>query len=78
MNKVGAYGVASAQLYWGRVAALLLRLCYLFFPHVDWGFVFVDNFCWLFRAGRAPHDMALLLLFLLALGSPLSWRKTAL
>lgn len=26
-------GMASAQLYWGRMAALLLRLCYLLFPH---------------------------------------------
>ena len=27
-NKVGTYGMASAQLYWGRMAAVLLRLCY--------------------------------------------------
>ena len=26
VNKVGTYGVASAQLYWGRLAALLLRI----------------------------------------------------
>ncbi len=45
VNKVGTYGVASAQLYWGRLAALLLRLLYWAFPEVDWGFVFVDDFC---------------------------------
>lgn len=41
ISKVGAYGM---KLYWGRMAALLLRLCYVLFPHVDWGFVFVSSF----------------------------------
>ena len=45
VNKVGTYGMASAQLYWGRAAALILRLLYAIFPIVDWGFVFVDDFC---------------------------------
>ena len=35
INKVGTYGMASAQLYWGRTAALILRLLYLLFPQVD-------------------------------------------
>ena len=35
INKVGTYGMASAQLYWGRLAALLLRQLYLLFPGVD-------------------------------------------
>ena len=40
VNKVGTYGVASAQLYWGRMAALLLRILYALFPeHLHcWGF----------------------------------------
>ena len=53
VNKVGTYGVASAQLYWGRMAALLLRILYALFPEVDWGFVFVDDFCWVVRASNA-------------------------
>ena len=44
INKVGTYGMVSAQLYWGRMA-LLLRLVYHTFPMADWGFVFVDDFC---------------------------------
>jgi len=78
INKVGTYGMASAQLYWGRMAALLLRLCYMVFPHVDWGFVFVDDFCWLLRTDTATEDTAKLLLFLAAMGCPLSWHKTVL
>ena len=42
---VGTYSMASAQLYWGRMAALLLRILYYLFPQIDWGFVFVDDFC---------------------------------
>ena len=53
INKVGTYGVASAQLYWGRMAALLLRITYLVFYEVDWGFVFVDDFCWILRTESA-------------------------
>ena len=76
IDKVGTYGMASAQLYWGRMAAILLRLCYLIFPRIDWGFVFVDDFCWLLRTSTATQDT--LLLFLAALGCPLSWHKTVL
>ena len=76
INKVGTYGMASAQLYWGRLAALLLRLLYHLFPEVDWGFVFVDDFCWLLRTTDAPRLTAALLATLLALGTPLSWKKT--
>ena len=50
VNKVGTYGMASAQSYWGRLAALLLRVLYALFPQVDWNFVFVDDFLWLLRS----------------------------
>ena len=78
INKVGTYGVASAQLYWGRMAALLLRILYSLFPEVDWGFVFVDDFCWILRASNASWLTPALLGVLLALGTPLSWKKTVL
>ena len=76
VNKVGTYGMASAQLYWGRMAALLLRLLYYLFPQIDWGFVFVDDFCWLLRLPTGPQFTATLLGTLVALGTPLSWKKT--
>ena len=78
VNKVGTYGVASAQLYWGRMAALLLRILYALFPEVDWGFVFVDDFCWVLRASNASWLRPALLGVLLAVGTPLSWKKTVL
>ena len=76
INKVGTYGMASAQLYWGRTAALILRLLYNLFPEVDWGFVFVDDFCWLIRESQAEHMATAILSTLIALGIPLSWKKT--
>ena len=62
VNKVGTYGMASAQSYWGRLAALLLRVLYALFPQVDWN--------------GAVNLAVALLATLLALGTPLSWKKT--
>ena len=76
VNKVGTYGMASAQSYWGRLAALLLRVLYALFPQVDWNFVFVDDFLWLLRSEGAVNLAVALLATLLALGAPLSWKKT--
>ena len=76
VNKVGTYGMASAQSYWGRLAALLLRVLYALFPQVDWNFVFVDDFLWLLRSKGAVNVAVALLATLLALGTPLSWKKT--
>ena len=76
VNKVGTYGMASAQSYWGRLAALLLRVLYALFPQVDWNFVFVDDFLWLLRSEGAVNVAVALLATLLALGTPLSWKKT--
>ena len=78
INKVGTYGMASAQLYWGRMAALLLRITYLIFYEVDWGFVFVDDFCWILRTESANLWATTILATYLALGVPLSWKKTVL
>ena len=68
--------MASAQSYWGRLAALLLRVLYALFPQVDWNFVFVDDFLWLLRSEGAVNLAVALLATLLALGTPLSWKKT--
>ncbi|CAE7419501.1 unnamed protein product [Symbiodinium microadriaticum] len=70
--------MASAQLYCGRMAAILLRLTYAVFPAVDWGFVFVDDFAWLLRKSSSSLLATSLCLLLLALGTPLSWKKTLL
>ena len=70
VNHVGTYGMASAQLYWGRMAALLLRLLYRLFPQVDWGCL-----CGL-RLPDASSLAAAILATWLALGTPLGWKKT--
>ena len=70
VSRVGTYGMASAQLYWGRMAALLLRLVYALFP--------MDDFCWILRASQSRSLTAGILATLLAVGTPRSWKKTTL
>ena len=77
-NEVGTYGMASVQLYWGRMAALLIRLLYAFFLNVDWQFVYVDDFIWLLRADSAALMGVAILATLAAVGLPIAWRKTVL
>ncbi|CAE8588429.1 unnamed protein product, partial [Polarella glacialis] len=76
VNKVGTYGVVSAQLYWGRLAALMLRLLYYMYPGLDWAFVYVDDFAFLIRRRWANKLAWALLATIAALGCPLSWKKT--
>ena len=45
-----------------------IRLVYHIFPGADWGFVFVDDFCWLLRKSLAEPLTASILLFMLAFG----------
>eukprot|EP00435_Cladocopium_sp_Y103_P012186 s591_g3.t1 len=70
--------MASAQLYWGRMATSILRLVPYIFPDIDWVFVFVDDFCWILRAPKAVLSSTTVLATLLALGVPLRWKKTVL
>ena len=70
--------MASAQLYWGRTAALLLRLLYSAFPMIPWHFVYVDDFAWILPKQEDGLLAMSILAFLLAVGLPLSWKKTEL
>ena len=72
VNMVGTYGVASAQLRWGRLAAIFLRLLYYLFPSLSWAFVFVDDFLFILKSPIANDLAAAITATLLALGCPLS------
>eukprot|EP00971_Amphidinium_carterae_P321037 6381635-Amphidinium_carterae.1 len=74
VNKVGTFGVASAQYHWGRVAALICRLCH-HLSHGAWVFVYVDDFLTLHPDETAQRDQMIILAFLMVLNVPLSWRK---
>ena len=65
MKKRGGSTSPSSRLQWGP-------------PEVDWGFVFVDDFCWILRSTNCHSLTPALLAFLVALGVPLSWKKTVL
>ena len=75
VNKCGTYGVASAQWYWGRMAALLIRLCYQLHEAFLWILVFVDDFMLLLEESGSEDMGFLFLVFLMILGCPISWQK---
>ena len=76
LNTVGTYGVASAQYYWGRMAALILRLTHATIPDLLWGFVYVDDFLFLIQECHATTATTTILLLFNAMGIPISWKKS--
>ena len=76
VNKCGTYGVSSAQYYWGRMAALTIRLLYYLFPDILWAFVYVDDYIFILRSDTAPQLAMAIVVTMLALGCPISWKKT--
>ena len=78
VNKVGTYGVASAQLYWGRLAAILTCVSYHISETFLWVLVFVDDFMALMPAQQGDIGRATLMLFLTLVGCPICWHKNVL
>ncbi len=76
VNKCGTYGVSSAQYYWGRMAALTIRILYALFPDILWAFVYVDDYIFVLRADTAPYLAMAIVVTMQALGCPISWKKT--
>ena len=74
-DKCGTYGVASAKWYWGRMAALLIRLCYQLHEAFLWILVFVDDFMLLLDETGSEDMVFLFLMFLMIVGCPISWQK---
>ena len=78
VNVVGTYGVASAQLYWGRMASLIVRLVYHLTPDFLWVLVFVDDYMLLLEEEKGMVLSSVFLLFLEVIGCPVSWHKNKL
>ncbi len=75
VNLVHTFGVASAQYYWGRTAAFLLRLILATFTAVYWAFVYVDDYSLLMELQHGIAKAAMILFYLEALGMPIAWHK---
>ena len=78
VNMLGTYGVASAQLYWGRLAARLTRLSYHLTPDLLWLLFFVDDFIALLGQNAAEVTSEIPMLFFTLLGCPIKWHKNVL
>eukprot|EP00971_Amphidinium_carterae_P314112 6243519-Amphidinium_carterae.1 len=74
VNLVGTFRVASMQFHWGRVAALLCRLSYHLASRV-WAFVYVDDYLFLHPTETAQRDHMIIIVLMLVLNVPISWRK---
>ena len=75
LNLVGTYGIASAQYYWGRLAALVVRLIYELSADFLWVMVYVDDFMLILPEDTEEDLIVVFLLFLLMIGCPISWKK---
>ena len=69
------FGAKTSAWHWGRVSGALLRLIHklLYFRHAGW--VYVDDFLFLFPQKTASIQFALAIILLRTLGAPLSWKK---
>ena len=77
VNKIGTFGVSSAGYWWGRAGGALMRLAYYLTGHREalWAMLYADDGK---LTGRTDHPERGLLLFLLALvavKTPLAWKK---
>ena len=78
VNMVHTYGVASAQYYWGRTAAALLRLLYYVFgTELTYAYVFVGDFSTLLIVRENLMGAVTEIFLLLGLfGTPIAYHKT--
>ena len=75
MNLVHAYGIASAQHYWGRTAAPFNRILYYTFGEVLDAFVYVDDYSVLVRDTNPTHALTRLLILTETYGLPIAYHK---
>ncbi len=69
------FGGAWSSTWWARPGGALHRLLHLLLwsPHQGW--LYVDDWLWRLLAASAGEDAALLVLFLMTVGCPLSFQK---
>ena len=73
------FGSKFSAYWWSRVGALFLRLGHLllFVPHT--GFLYADDWLWIFDSGAGPMlSVVFLDLFLYSFGVLISWKKVQL
>ena len=76
MNKLGTYWVTSAHTYWGRVAALLVRLLCKTFQLVEVFMVAVADIPAISNIELPNETAAAIMIFLYEVGALMAWHKT--
>ena len=72
---VNCFGACWAQFWWGRCGASILRLCHVLIHEYHFSFLYVDDFLFLVPVERIWLDLCVVVLFMSAMGVPLSWHK---
>ena len=76
--KVCHFGGRFSAYWWGRTAALLIRVLHkaIYIEHGGW--IFVDDFLWALKSSVAPLMASFVCFLLIAMGCPISWAKAKL
>ena len=76
LNCVGSFGIASAAIHWARLMCSVQRATiHLIGPKLLFMLSYVDDILWLAKGKEAKEAIAVVLLFLVAIGHPFSWCK---
>lgn len=70
------FGATYSAYYWGRLAGFLHRVAHRILFNSHRGFIYVDDWLWVFRKEWAVIQAYLVTCFLNILGVPMSWNKT--
>ena len=69
------FGAKFSAYWWARVGGCMHRLLHLLVWAAHFGFLYVDDWLWLFDETVAPLHASLVVALLLVLNCPLSWHK---
>lgn len=72
------FGAKWSAWWWARSSASLLRLVHIFLHFFHFTFCYVDDWFFIFRKQHSLDDLLLVIMLLVALGCPLSWKKVRL
>ena len=70
------FGATYSAYYWGRVAGFFHRVAHRVLFNSHRGYIYVDDWLWIFRKEWAVNQAYLVTCLLNVLGVPMSWNKT--
>jgi hypothetical protein len=81
INRVGTFGVGSAGYWWGRLAAMISRLCWTLLPNARhgvlhmWMLIYADDLKLTAHGAEKYEALVTAILIWEMIGTPFSWKK---